>query len=170
MPFQSQAVANKFVEIANKEHKEVTLMKLLKLVYFAHGWYLAIKNEPLLKDQVQAWKFGPVVPSVYRAFKRHGDEPILDMCEEFDIESFLSDGSDIKTYIPRLPDDSFLNSFLKKIWDVYGSLTAFQLSAMTHQKDTPWDKVWNQEKGCERRGIAIPDSYMKDYFKQKLAV
>ena len=42
MSFQSEAVANKFVEIARAKEVEMTLMQLLKLVYFAHGWHLAV--------------------------------------------------------------------------------------------------------------------------------
>ncbi|HEY1718789.1 MAG TPA: type II toxin-antitoxin system antitoxin SocA domain-containing protein, partial [Verrucomicrobiae bacterium] len=60
-PFKSIAVANRFIELAQKSDSKLTLMKLLKIVYFAHGWHLALRDKsPLIDDTVEAWKFGPV--------------------------------------------------------------------------------------------------------------
>ena len=63
------AVANYFVRKSLETGKELTPMKVLKLVYIAHGWNLALYDEPLISDSIQAWKFGPVIPSVYQAFR-----------------------------------------------------------------------------------------------------
>jgi uncharacterized phage-associated protein len=39
-------------------------LKLQKLLYYAQGLHLALYNEPLSKGRIEAWKHGPVVPSV----------------------------------------------------------------------------------------------------------
>jgi len=65
----SLAVANYFITKANDEGTELTPMKLIKLVYIAHGWHLGLKNESLIDEGVQAWKYGPVIKSVYDEFK-----------------------------------------------------------------------------------------------------
>ena len=54
----------------------VSPMKLQKLVYFAHGWHLAIHNRPLVNEQVEAWKFGPVFSDLYHQIKSFGNEKI----------------------------------------------------------------------------------------------
>lgn len=70
MPYSAKAVANEFLHLAKDEGRSVTPMQLLKLVYFAYGWYWAFADDRLLDERVQAWKYGPVVPSVYHEFER----------------------------------------------------------------------------------------------------
>jgi uncharacterized phage-associated protein len=163
MPFRSEAVANKFVEMG-REGCDMTLMKLLKLVYFAHGWHLALTDgKPLVDEFFQAWKFGPVAPSVYHAFKDNGAEQIKKECMIFDpsVENFL----DATLITPRMPVS--WKPFFGKMWDTYGKLSAFQLSQMTHQEGTPWHTTWNSG-GSERRGAVIADEEIAKYFKSKL--
>src|SRR5690242_19451838 len=78
MPFSAKAVANEFLKLAKEEHRTLSPMQVIKLVYLAHGWYLAITGRPLLDERVQAWRFGPVVPSIYHEFKKYGNGPIED--------------------------------------------------------------------------------------------
>ena len=54
----------------------VDLLKLVKLVFLAHGWRLGCKGDPLIREQVEAWKYGPIVRSVYDAFKEYGKRRI----------------------------------------------------------------------------------------------
>ncbi len=168
MPFQSEAVANKIVEIARDKGVEMTLMKLLKLVYFAHGWHLAVTDgQPLLNQHVEAWKFGPVAPSVYHAFKNNGAGPIAGPCMVFDgsVENLL----DAELITPTIPTSAKLDAFFDRIWNIYGGLTAFQLSALTHQPGTPWHKVWFDMGGKDTKGMDIPDHLIHEYFKGKMA-
>ncbi|MCC7437458.1 MAG: DUF4065 domain-containing protein [Armatimonadetes bacterium] len=64
-PYDSRIVGNSFLDIALKDGTALTPMKLLKLVYIAHGWHLGIMGKPLISDEVQAWKYGPVIPKLY---------------------------------------------------------------------------------------------------------
>src|SRR5882724_82988 len=66
----SLSIANYFIKKARESGAEMTPMKLIKLVYISYGWYLAFANKPLINEKVQAWKYGPVVPSVYQEFKK----------------------------------------------------------------------------------------------------
>jgi uncharacterized phage-associated protein len=76
MPYDPKAIANYLLEVAKNHNETLTPMKIQKLVYFANGWHLALKNEPLINEQVEAWPYGPVIPSLYRAFRRFGDQAI----------------------------------------------------------------------------------------------
>ncbi len=42
-------------------------MKLHKLLYYAAGWHLGFTGEPLFDEDIEAWQYGPVVPSIYLA-------------------------------------------------------------------------------------------------------
>lgn len=167
-PYESIAVANGFIELAREAGKPVTVMQLLKLVYFAHGWHLALTDAELINEQVQAWKFGPVVPSVYHEFKESGSGPIQQLGTVLDAEAFETSNT-IRWAPPRLPNDAKLAAFMRRIWDVYGSMSGYQLSNLTHQPGTPWDKAWNQMGGSRLKGTNIPPDNIRDYFKSRLA-
>jgi len=55
---------------------DMTHLKLQKLIYFAQAWHLANTGEPLFREDMQAWTHGPVVPSVWHAYKQYQWEPI----------------------------------------------------------------------------------------------
>lgn len=157
MKYSTKAAANKFIEIAKDRGSPITPMKLQKLVYFAHGWYLSLTNgQPLIDEKIEAWRYGPVVPSLYHEFKSQGSKPIECYATDIDIEQ----GFQLVT--PRLPDDENLLAFIDKIWEVYGKFSAVQLSNITHQPDTPWAKTWGVD-GVPKN-TDIEDSVIKEYF------
>ena len=77
MPYSSEKIANFFLGLAQKEQVELTPLKLQKLLYFAHGWHLVLDSDgdPLLDEDIEAWKYGPVVPSIYHKFKEFRNNP-----------------------------------------------------------------------------------------------
>ena len=72
MADDARQVANWFVTRARQDGRSLSIMSLLKLTYIAHGWYLESRNEPLFPNHIEAWQYGPVVPEVYRDFRRQG--------------------------------------------------------------------------------------------------
>src|SRR3569833_3739547 len=98
MAYDAKAVANYILDIADERGVAVSPMKLLKLVYFSHGWHLAVTGKPLLNEQVEAWKFGPVVSELYHEFKAFGNSPINGRASDIDA------AFNIET--PSLPDDA----------------------------------------------------------------
>ena len=47
---------------------EMTNMKVQKLLYYAQSLHLALYDEPLFDDEIQAWRYGPVCPPAYRFY------------------------------------------------------------------------------------------------------
>jgi uncharacterized phage-associated protein len=161
MPYSAKAVANAFIDLAKKfpnQGNDLTPMKIQKLIYFAHGWHLSLAEKPLIDEQIQAWKFGPVVHSIYRAFRDFGNSPVSSYATEVKVEN-----GRLLTEIPKIPEDSVAMKLVEKIWEVYGKYDGVQLSNATHQSDTPWSKVWERE-GKEKLYVGIPDSEIKEYF------
>ena len=68
-------IANEFVLRGLNDSVTVDPLKVQKLVYFAHGWHLAFLSQPFILEDVEAWKYGPVVPELYRDFKKFGSVP-----------------------------------------------------------------------------------------------
>ena len=153
--YQAAAVANFFVQRGLREGQPVDPMKLQKLIYFAHGWHLAIHGEPLIDERIEAWSYGPVVPSIYHAVKHHGSAPI-----DFPIFRQGPGGPQA----PAVADDRS-RALLERIWDVYGKYSSVQLSRMSHDPDGPWSATWRDEAmGGTVRGVDISDGRIEDYF------
>ena len=160
MAFSSKSIANYFLELAKEEGTSLTPMKIQKLIYFAHGWRLAIYDKPLINEVVEAWKFGPVIPSIYDEFKKFGSKAITSDAIEFDEE-------ERDFVIPIVGEkNKKVTSLLDKIWEVYGKYSGVQLSNLTHEKGSPWDKTWGKE-GVPF-GTDIKQDDIKNYFYKKI--
>ncbi len=149
------AVANFFIKKSFDTGEPVTNMKLVKLVYIAHGWYLGLSGQPLLTEPVEAWKYGPVVPSIYYSFKDYGGETIKQM---------VTAGNANESALVTLSDPDLV-PFLEKIWEVYGQFSGVDLSAMTHQDNTPWKQVWDTQ-GKHSNNVIIPNDLIKEYYQK----
>jgi uncharacterized phage-associated protein len=169
MAYDARTIANHFLSLAEIEGKPIDPMKLQKLVYYAHGWHLAIKDEPLIDEQVEAWPYGPVIPSLYRELKIYEDRPITSKIEDLDVIEVIED--DDVYYRDNIPsieehqgDAEFTKSLLQKIWNVYGKYSAIQLSNMTHEENSPWHQIHTQYGGRVPKGTDIPSEIIRDYF------
>lgn len=161
---QSHSIANYFVQKSLDTGTILTPLKLLKLVYLSHGWYLGLSGEPLIGEGVQAWKYGPVVSSIYHSFKHYKDAQISELYSETILDP--TSQVDLVDHTPICKDPS-ITKFLDKIWDVYSPHDGVQLSALTHASGSPWDIVWNQNGGAGQLGAIIPNNIIRDYYKKK---
>lgn len=128
---------------------DLTPMKLLKLVYISHGWYLGITKTELINEGAQAWQYGPVIPSVYYSVKKWGKTPINQTVEGINNE-IISD-----------PDKQFLN----KIWEVYVGYNGLQLSHLTHKEGTPWYVTYHNNGGINNAATLIPNNLIKKHYE-----
>lgn len=149
MVYPAKTIANYFIYKSKTDPKsELTPMKLLKLVYTAHGWNLAINNEPLIYESVDAWKYGPVIDSLYHEFKKYGNQPITQLAQA-----------------PEIPrNDTSTYELLDEIWAKYGGYTAVQLSNWSHEPGSPWDQTWNDKNGKYYNGLPIDNETIRKYF------
>jgi uncharacterized phage-associated protein len=161
MPFSAKAVANEFIALAKQERRSLTPMQVLKLVYLAHGWHLAITGKPLLDERIEAWRFGPVVPSIYHEFKKYGNGPIKELAKTTTV---VHDGGRmILSLIPlelRGDGSATAKKIIREVWEKYKHLSAVQLSNLTHLPDSPWSKTPNKDI----KGTDIQDGVIQEYF------
>lgn len=152
----SLAIANYFVGKSLETGIEMTPMKLVKLTYISHGWHLGLKKQPLINEATEAWRYGPVVPSVYNKFKVYGSAQIKAL--ETNISSKVIE-----------IEDKTLSVFLDEVWNVYKGYNGLQLSTLTHQPNTPWDIVYNQRGGKDSdTNMIIPNELIQKHYEQKI--
>lgn len=156
------AVANYFINKSLETGRPITPMQLVKLVYISHGWYLGHTGEPLIPEVVEAWKYGPVIPSVYHKFKSYGDTPIKSQAEELHVVN-----DEIIFLFPNVTDES-AKKLLENVWNAYSNLDGLQLSTLTHQKGTPWDVIWNERGGKDFKSEPIPNDLIEKHYKEKI--
>ena len=53
---------------------------------------------------------------------------------------------------------------LAYVWKHYGMLPGAALISITHKPDTPWDRVFNAQENRGRKGLVIPDTYIKEHY------
>lgn len=117
----------------------ISNLKLQKLLYYAQGCYLAIKNEPLFNDPIVAWDHGPVVETIYHVYKNNRSNGIQ---YEDDFERDI---------------DPETTNILEQVYDAFGQYSAWGLRNMTH-RESPW-------LDTPRNGVISQES-IKQYFKE----
>ena len=134
-------VANFFLKCPEDSDasNSITNMKLQKLLYFAQGHALAVLGHPLFEDDFEAWVHGPVIPSVYRKYRRYGDGCITPP-RSVSLSRFT-------------PEEKQL---LDDVWDAYGVYSAWGLSTLSHNT-----KPWMNHKDAQD---VIPKAEMQSYF------
>lgn len=131
----ASAVANEFINLCDTNNIELTNMKLVKLIYIAQGLSLALLNRPIFKDdKIEAWKYGPVIPSIYHEFKHYKSNPITS-------KSLMLDGNWEASSEPKLtnPEDK---KIVRLTWNLYKNSHGKELAASTHRTGTPWSLTY----------------------------
>ena len=138
MGYDPRAIANHFLKIASERNAALSPMKIQKLVYFANGWNLAIRGKRLIDEDVEAWRHGPVIRSLYREFREYGNQDITKPATQTINASTEPWKIEFQVVTPSVDDQpenaEFAKQLLNRIWDVYGKYTAIQLSNATHQE------------------------------------
>lgn len=156
MPYPATVIAYAFVKKGIEEGNLVTQMKLQKMVFFAHGYHLAKYGLPLIREDFEAWKFGPVVPAIYRDFKFFGSTPI----DAFHFDLFAP------SYALQVNLDEKAIDAINFTWEVTKNLSANQLSVWSHQDGSPWANVYNPSV----ENIKIDNGAIGQFFKKLLAI
>jgi len=151
MCYISSTIAGYFIEKSNQESAPFSVLQLIKLVYISHGWNLALNNTPLIYDRIEAWKYGPVMPSLHNLFEVNNLSK-NDLVEDFLIEETSCIKSNHKI-------------LLNKIYAKYKHMSGDKLTELMHQEDTPWHTVWDNKKGKNK---PIEDAATKAYYSRQI--
>ncbi len=144
MVYDARQIANWFVSRAKRDGRALSIMSLLKLTYIAHGWHLELHGEPLFGNIIQAWQYGPVIPDVYNAFRAQG----------INVRETVPDRSS-----SAISEED--TALLEQVWTIYGSLSPFRLSDLTHVIGGPWD-IATKTGGYY---APIPDELIQQHYR-----
>lgn len=148
IPTKADKIADFFLMYAREHGDYLTNLKLQKLLYYAQAWHLALFDEELFSDDLQAWVHGPVVSHVYGRFKKYSWNPISE---------------DVKD--PHF--DAQTRGFLEEVFDRYGSFSAVDLERMTHE-ESPWQKARGSLPLDQNSNAVLDRKEMREFFKRRL--
>ena len=144
--------------IVNKYNGKFTPFHLIKMVFISHGRVLASLKKPLIRDRIEAWKHGPVIPLLYHELKLWGDAPVQNL-----------------HYCGTKPDNENRHRFFESILseeecsiingvvDDYGDWSFWDLRRLCHEPGSPWDIHYDGKLGTE-----LPDSTIQEYYTKEM--
>lgn len=122
-------------------------MRLEKLVYYAQAWHLALTDEPLFVDELEAWRNGPVVRELW---ERHRGRRRVDAWPAGDPEKLKGESRQV----------------ISLVCQVYGRLSGDELSELTHS-EAPWRQARGDLAAEERCTTVIPKQELKRFYRQR---
>ena len=147
-------VVNHLLDMA--QDRPVTPLQMNKLVYYCHGWMLGIHHEPLIRQNVEAWRHGPVIRIVYQKLKQYRGDPIA---------------GPIRDWWTRTNKPNFTEvqrGLMAEVWDAYGFYDGLQLSTLTHKNGTPWHSIWTGSGQVlwdhTGENSVVPNKVIEDFF------
>lgn len=145
-------VADYLILKAQKDKEPITNKRLQKMLYYVQAWSVAVKNEAVFNNKIEAWIHGPAIKEVYLEYKNFGANPI----EKNVTEEMVKD----------IPVD--VRNFIDEVWSVYSKYDTPYLEYLTHSEE-PWQIA---RKGIESHVSSeneISIDSMKVFYQRKLA-
>jgi uncharacterized phage-associated protein len=107
---------------------------------------LGLYRRHLINEPVEAWRYGPVLPNLYQKIKQFRSNPVICIDSEC---------------VSQFDDDE--NDIIKQVYEIYGSWNGIQLSELTHEKDSPWDKTWSNGK------LIISNDLIENFYQRQIS-
>jgi len=102
----------------------ISNLKLQKLLFYIQKTSISVLEKQMFVDNIQAWDYGPVVPTTYHRFKKYQNENI----------DVISESELLNKKVILSFDELLIIDF---VWDTYSQYSAGKLVDITHQ-----DKAW----------------------------
>lgn len=135
-------VARYIVNYSNDKEYVITNLRLQKLLYFVQAYYLAFTDskEPCFDDEIEAWDFGPVVPSAYHEFKIYGSGniPKINSFISFDDQDVWNSEREVFNE-DKIPEDD--REIIESVVDQFANYSTTDLVSLTHRQK-PWKNAY----------------------------
>lgn len=165
MTYDAIDVAGFVVSTARRNFKDITNLHLQKILYFLEVKHLTDTGRPLFNDDIEAWKLGPVYPSVYHEYKVFGSHNIKFIPKIFKIISDSEEGFTFNNYEYNddvLPEE--LRKLLQPNIEVLLNKDPFELVRITH-KHEPWLRM-KPDILTNKRGLKYDKHELVKYFRE----
>lgn len=139
MSYSALDVAKYVISHEHEKGREISNLRLQKLLYFVQAKILVETGNPFFDDAIEAWDYGPIVPAVYHKYKIYGSLDIR-----------LAE----KGPLIGMEEEDYANSML----DFCKDYPIYQLVEIT-RKQAPWKNAYRRNEKTE-----ISQSAIRKYF------
>jgi uncharacterized phage-associated protein len=160
--YEARKICNFVIARYGAQVTDLTNLRINKLLYFVHGWSLTSRAEGLVRNHFEAWQLGPVVRSVYDAFKVYGEERITAAAEYLDYAT-----GETKP-IPHSDIRELDIEIIERVFENYSRYSTPELVALSHEPDGPWDRVFKDWSRDKRISPRIPNDLIRKRFLQEV--
>lgn len=167
--YSYKSVANTVI-LRAKLHKitDLTPTKLQNLMYFIQSLALGYYGVPLFYDYFHKWTYGPVIPALYADLECFGNRPVR------------------KPVLVAFEDEKKANKLIHYFYEIpsshhevidlvdivmssrYGRMNAKQLSDLTRETGSPWNKVQNGELIPNELMLEVCDPELNEAYRIKV--
>lgn len=131
-------VAKYIVNRCVKSDTPISNMQLQKILYFVQIAFLKKLDKPCFSDDIEAWKFGPVIPAVYYYFCGFGAMPIWSSYKVGSVSH---------------------SEIIDQVVDEKKQMNPWDLIAESHYKGSPWNLIYQDGQGSHK---VIPLELMRN--------
>lgn len=128
----------------------ISNLKLQKLCYFAQAISLAENDAALFQEEIEAWAHGPVVPVLYKRFRKYGWQGI--------------DPTDRRRHAEALNGKNL--PIIEQVWGVLSPMSAKMLERLTHDHE-PWREAYGDTPMGGRCSEIISIASIKAFYRQE---
>ncbi|MQA65531.1 MAG: DUF4065 domain-containing protein [Alphaproteobacteria bacterium] len=126
----------------------VSNLALQKILYIAHMIHLGrTSGQPLLRENFEAWDYGPVVPELYRRARGFGSGPVRNVFH----------------WEPEAGRGTMEYDVLREASNATNGMTPGRLVAITHWPKGAWYRCYK----AGQRGIVIPNQLILDEYNAR---
>jgi uncharacterized phage-associated protein len=170
-PTTAAAAANEFLQLGWSDMgvPPITQMKLQKLLFYAHAWHLATRENPLFDEDFEAWAWGPVLRDVYFQTREFGKAPITKHISRLTVAPGEKHFLNARFETPVLGEaDQDVKAFIRSVWESHKPFSGVQLSNSTHAPGEPWTIIKDKYRTLDGKPT-IPNDLIAEVFKKKIA-
>lgn len=132
--YSANTIAKEVISYSNEKDFSISNLKLQKVLYFIQAIFLNEYHRACFSDDIEAWAFGPVVPSVYRQYKIFGANSIpTTVFNKNNFASIFALTSYETNEIISKDDINIIHNIVNEL----SSYTASELVEITHSQ-SPW--------------------------------
>lgn len=135
-------IKNKAEKMLYPDRENMTQLRLMKMMYYAQGVFLAVNDEPLFDDKIVHANLGPMVESLHQEYCG---------CTK------IPESSHAMNNFKELNNDSCVGIVLNAVYEKFADTSTSDIINLTHQQ-VPWEET--------KSGQELDPDKLKEYFKE----
>lgn len=118
--YEVYEICDYVLEYISKKHGAINVFKLNSLLYIMQASYLHYYNKPLFDEDFEAWMSGPILPSVWKKYRKFGGGSIISGDFQYNIKDEVM---------------AFLNDIIEMFWECNESSLSDMIISQKAYKD-----------------------------------